>query len=148
MLKKTIYTAVIAFCLAACGSNNSGSNTTENGNNATNATTDTTASAPATDNAAPAALGNGVSQEDYDKGLALIAQSDCLTCHKIDEKLVGPAYKDVANKYKADSATVKMLAEKVIHGGAGNWGQVAMTPHPNLSEGEAKKMVLYVLSLK
>ena len=143
-----MYAAVLALCCAACGSNNNESTANnENGNNAATGTaTDTATSAPAT--AAPATLGNGVSQADYDAGLALIAQSDCLTCHKVDEKLVGPAYKDVANKYKADSATVKMLADKVIHGGAGNWGQVAMTPHPNVPEGDAKKMVLYVLSLK
>jgi len=142
MLKKTIYASVLLLFLAACGSNN---NQPANDNTSGNADTGTAAT---TDNAGATTLGNGISQTDYENGLALVSQNDCLTCHKIDEKLVGPAYKDVANKYQADSATVKMLADKIIHGGSGNWGQVAMTPHPTVSEGDAKTMVKYVLSLK
>lgn len=143
MLKKTIYASALLLFLAACGNNNNQSstdNTSGNADTGTAATTDNAGAAPT--------LGNGISQADYENGLALVAQHDCLTCHKIDEKLVGPAYKEVANKYQADSATVKMLADKIIHGGSGNWGQVAMTPHPAVSEGDAKTMVKYVLSLK
>ena len=83
---------------------------------------------------------------DTEKGKALIAKSDCLGCHKIDEKLVGPAYKAVAAKYTM--ADVDKLAAKVISGGAGNWGQVPMSPHPSLSKDDAKEMVKYILSLK
>ena len=142
MLKKVIYASALMFFIAACGNNNNQPSSTEN-----EGTTENNGAATE-NNEATTTLGNGISQEDYEKGLALVSQSDCLTCHKIDEKLVGPAYKDVANKYTADSATVKMLADKVISGGSGNWGQVAMTPHPNISEGDAKTMVKYVLSLK
>jgi cytochrome c len=78
----------------------------------------------------------------------LIAQSDCLTCHKVDEKAIGPAYRDVANKYSNDNQTVTMLADKIIKGGAGVWGQIPMTPHPNLSKQDAEQMVKYVLLLK
>ena len=82
------------------------------------------------------------------KGAQLIAKSDCLTCHKEDTKLIGPAYADVAKKYKNDDATVDSLANKVIKGGSGKWGDVPMTPHPQLSMDDAKEMVKYVLSLK
>ena len=82
------------------------------------------------------------------EGKALFTKSDCLTCHKMDVKLVGPAYYDVAKKYPATEANYEMLANKVIVGGSGVWGQVAMAPHPNLTHADAKKIVEYVLSLK
>lgn len=87
---------------------------------------------------------------DYQKGLQLISESRtlCLTCHKIDEKLVGPPYRDVANKYENTEANVKMLAEKVKKGGTGVWGSVAMPPNPNITEEEATALVKYVLLLK
>lgn len=84
----------------------------------------------------------------HDKALEIIATSDCLTCHKINEKSTGPAYTDVANKYPATDATIDTLASKIIHGGAGNWGQVPMTPHPALSLDSAREVVRYILSLK
>jgi cytochrome c len=82
------------------------------------------------------------------EGKALFTKSDCLTCHKMDVKLVGPAYYDVAKKYPAIDANYEMLANKVIAGGSGVWGQVAMAPHPNLAHADAKKIVEYILSLK
>lgn len=86
---------------------------------------------------------------DYQKGLALIGQSDCLTCHKIDEKLNGPSYRDVANKYAGMPDTiVSHLAGKIIQGGMGVWGSVYMTPHPSLSKEDAEAMVKYILLLK
>lgn len=86
---------------------------------------------------------------DYQAGLALIAKSDCLTCHKIDEPLTGPSYRDVANKY-ADQAPgiVPQLAEKIIKGGTGVWGEVPMLPHATLSQADAETMVRYILLLK
>ena len=86
---------------------------------------------------------------DYQKGMALIAKNDCLTCHKVDEKLIGPAYRDVANKYAAPSDTVlPYLAHKIMKGGTGVWGQVAMAAHPNLTEDDATALAKYVLLLK
>jgi cytochrome c len=85
---------------------------------------------------------------DYQKGTELIAQSDCLGCHKVDEKMVGPAYRDVANKYSNDEKNVEMLADKVIAGGRGVWGDIPMTPHPQLSKDDARTMVRYILLLK
>jgi cytochrome c len=100
--------------------------------------------------AAPAATASNdlSSNPDYTKGLALVAGSDCLTCHKTSEKNIGPAYKDVAAKYENTEENVKMLAAKVIKGGSGVWGAVPMTPHPQISEEDAEAMVKYVLLLK
>lgn len=85
----------------------------------------------------------------YKKGLKLVANSDCLTCHKVDEKLIGPTYREVANKYAGMPDTiVTHLANKIIKGGVGVWGQVAMTPHASLSQEDAEAMVKYILLLK
>lgn len=80
------------------------------------------------------------------EGLALIEGADCLTCHKIDAKLVGPSYQEVADKYT--EADVDMLAKKIIDGGKGVWGEIPMTPHAGMSPDNAKKMVEYILTLK
>ncbi|MGA9211265.1 c-type cytochrome [Kaistella sp.] len=80
------------------------------------------------------------------EGLALIEGADCLTCHKVDAKLVGPSYQEVADKYT--EADLDMLANKIIDGGKGNWGEIPMTPHTGMSKENAKKMVEYILSLK
>jgi cytochrome c len=81
-------------------------------------------------------------------GAKLLAANDCLTCHKVDVKVIGPAYQDVAAKYPATEANIDTLANKVIKGGKGNWGDVPMTAHPAISQSDAKEMVKYVLSLK
>lgn len=96
---------------------------------------------------APQPAANSISDNpDYQKGLALVAKSDCLTCHKVDEKLTGPAYRDVASKYAEKD--VAMLAGKIIKGGSGNWGSIPMTPHPAISQADAEQMVKYILLLK
>lgn len=86
---------------------------------------------------------------DYQAGLALISKSDCLTCHKVDEPLTGPTYRDVANKYADQApAIIPQLAEKIIKGGSGVWGEVPMLPHPTISQQDAEAMVKYILLLK
>jgi cytochrome c len=86
---------------------------------------------------------------DYQNGLALVSKSDCFTCHKIDEPLTGPSYRDVANKYaNAPDTIITHLAHKIIEGGSGVYGQVPMTPHPSIPEADAEAMVKYVLLLK
>jgi len=86
---------------------------------------------------------------DYQKGLELVSKSDCFTCHQIDDKLTGPPYREVANKYAGMPDTiVTHLAGKIISGGSGVWGQIIMTPHPALSQADAEAMVKYVLLLK
>ena len=79
------------------------------------------------------------------QGANLIAASDCLSCHNIDEKVIGPSYKEVAAKYTEKDAA--MLADKIIKGGQGNWGSIPMTPHPAIDVADATKMVNYILSL-
>lgn len=88
------------------------------------------------------------SNPDYQKGLELIGKSDCLTCHKVSEKNIGPAYKDVAAKYENTEENVKMLAGKIIKGGSGVWGNIPMTPHPTVSQEDAEAMVKYIFLLK
>ncbi|MEH7889241.1 cytochrome C [Elizabethkingia meningoseptica] len=83
-----------------------------------------------------------------ESGLEFINASDCRTCHSDDTKLIGPAYKDVAAKYENTEANRKMLAEKIIKGGQGVWGDIPMAPHAGLSREQAEAMAMYVLSLK
>ena len=83
---------------------------------------------------------------EFQKGADLIAAGDCLACHKVDEKVIGPSYKDVAAKYAI--ADIDMLAKTIINGGVGHWGEIPMTPHPDLKLEDAKEMVKYILSLK
>jgi cytochrome c len=85
---------------------------------------------------------------EIEDGKALISKSDCLSCHKLNIKLIGPAYKDVATKYPANEANYTILTQKVINGGIGVWGQVAMAPHPNLPPADVKKMIKYILTIK
>lgn len=86
--------------------------------------------------------------EDIKKGEMLISKSDCFACHKLQEKLLGPSYKDVAAKYPKTRANIDYLATKIKNGGSGVWGAVPMSPHPALSDDDAKAMVHYVLSIK
>ena len=82
------------------------------------------------------------------KGEVLIAYSDCRTCHTEDERFKGPAFKDIAKRYPVNDGYINMLAQRVIIGGSGAWGYSVMSPHPDLSEEDAKTMVKYILSLK
>jgi cytochrome c len=76
----------------------------------------------------------------------LATSKNCMSCHNIDRKVVGPAYKDVAAKYRGDKAAATRLVSKVMEGGGGVWGVVKMPSNPQVSEAEAKKLVAWVLS--
>ena len=78
---------------------------------------------------------------------ALAKAKNCMACHQIDKKVVGPAYKEVAAKYKGDKAAADKLAAKVKAGGSGVWGPTPMPPN-NVTDDEAKKLVAWVLSQK
>lgn len=78
----------------------------------------------------------------------LAKKSGCLACHAVDKKLVGPAFKDVAAKYKGDAGAQATLAKKVKEGGKGVWGQVPMPPNAAVSEADINTLVKWVLSLK
>ena len=123
-MKKILLPAVILTLLIACNSNDSKEKGETNSNDITK-------------------------NADYQKGLALVSKNDCFTCHKIDEPLTGPPYRDVANKYaNMPDTIVTYLAKKVISGGNGNWGAIFMLPHPGISLDDAKAMVKYILLLK
>jgi cytochrome c len=78
-----------------------------------------------------------------------LAQSkNCLACHSVDKKVVGPAYKDIAAKYKDDKDAEAKLAKKVMAGGTGVWGQIPMPPNPQVSDAEAKTLVKWILAMK
>lgn len=79
--------------------------------------------------------------------LALAKKHGCLNCHAINKKVVGPAWQDVAAKYRGDAGAENRLMEKVAKGGSGVWGRVAMPPSPKLSEAERRKLVKFILSL-
>lgn len=115
-------------------------------------TTTAVATTPAAGQPTPAQTqpkpASGGAAAEVKKGEALIAKSDCLVCHKLNEKLIGPAYADVAKKYPNTPANITHLAEKIVKGGGGVWGDMAMTPHPALSMDDAKALAQYVLSIK
>ena len=79
---------------------------------------------------------------------ALATAKNCMACHAIDKKVVGPAYKDVAKKYAGDAKALDVLSAKVIKGGSGVWGPVPMPANTQVNDAEAKKLVAWVLSLK
>ncbi|MGV3639127.1 MAG: c-type cytochrome [Adhaeribacter sp.] len=81
------------------------------------------------------------------KGKALMDKSDCNACHSVDNKIVGPSFKEIAKKYKGDKTAVAKLSDKIIKGGAGAWGEIPMAPHPQISTADAGEMVKYILSL-
>jgi len=147
-MKKIFIILGVSLIFASCGGDKgnatNGTDSTTASNKtavATNsdATLDTTASHNGTEKTA------GVSN---DPGAKLIASLDCSTCHKEQEKLIGPAFVEVAKKYTSSDAVIDTLASKIIKGGSGNWGTTPMTAHPNLSQDDAKTIVKYILSLK
>lgn len=79
---------------------------------------------------------------------ALAKKYNCFACHAVDKKVVGPAYKDVAAKYRGDKAAEAKLFEKVKKGGAGVWGQIPMPPNSNVPDADIKALVHWVLSQK
>lgn len=139
-MRKFILAATVLATLAACGGG--GDKPKETGSGAETKPTET-----ATETAgADADLS---SNPDYKKGLELIGQSDCFTCHKIDEAYTGPTYRQVADKYASQApGIIPQLAEKIIKGGTGVWGSVPMIPHATLSQADAEAMVKYILLLK
>jgi len=125
MKKTLLFLSAITFLLAACGGSTSNSDT---------ATTTT----PATSESKPA----------MEPGELLIVKSDCIGCHHKEDKLIGPAYQEIAAKYPATDENVNLLADKIVKGGKGVWGNIPMTPHTKITNDEAKSMVKYILTLK
>jgi cytochrome c len=90
---------------------------------------------------ANAALNNATAE-------AMMQKDGCAACHSIDKKIVGPAYQDVAAKYKGDKDAGSKLADKVKKGGVGAWGQIPMPPNAQVSDADIKDLVGWILTLK
>lgn len=82
------------------------------------------------------------------EGFGIIQKNDCIVCHKLEERIIGPTYTEIAEKYKDDKEALKKLSEKVKKGGSGVWGDVPMGPHTTVSDEEIEKMVTAILTLK
>lgn len=95
---------------------------------------------------AVAVLGLAVASGPVFAQAELAKQKNCLACHAVDKKLVGPSYKDVAAKYKGDKDATVKLAKKIREGGVGVWGQVPMPANPQVNEQEAMSLAKWVLS--
>ncbi|MFV8369754.1 c-type cytochrome [Flavobacterium sp. LB2R40] len=86
--------------------------------------------------------------EQISDGEKLIAKSDCVGCHKMDKKLIGPSYLDIAKKYPLNDKNINYLSGKIIKGGSGVWGAIPMSAHASLKKDDAKSMSKYILTLK
>ncbi|RZL67384.1 MAG: c-type cytochrome [Variovorax sp.] len=80
--------------------------------------------------------------------LALATSKNCMSCHAVERKVLGPSFKDVAAKYKENKGAVDMLAAKIMKGGSGVWGPVPMPANTQVSDADAKKLAAWVLSTK
>ena len=89
-----------------------------------------------------AGAGNALASE------ALAKKYNCLTCHNVDKKVVGPSYQDIAAKYKSDAGAEAKLIAKVKNGGSGAWGQIPMPPNASVPDADIKTLVKWVLSQK
>jgi cytochrome c len=79
---------------------------------------------------------------------ALAKSKNCMACHAVDKKLVGPSYKDVAKKYAGNAKAVEMLAAKIVKGGSGVWGAIPMPANPQVTPADATKLATWVMSQK
>jgi cytochrome c len=99
--------------------------------------------------AALVAIGAGMSfaaRADVGDGLKVARSNACMGCHAVDRKLVGPSFKEIAERYKGDAQAVPKLVKKVKDGGAGAWGAIPMPAHPRMSDADAKSVVQWVLA--
>jgi cytochrome c len=140
MRKPLLIIGCIAMALASCSSPDSSSKNAGSSETTSTGTSDTsTTSNPGTSSTSSESGGSAA-------GKQLIAKSDCLGCHNETQKVVGPAYVAVAEKYT--QSDLDYLSGKIISGGSGVWGEVPMSAHPTLSKEDATEMAKYILSLK
>jgi cytochrome c len=98
--------------------------------------------------AAAATLATGAHAADAKAAEALAQSSGCLACHTVDKKLVGPSYKEVANRYRKDKKAEANLVKKVKAGGTGVWGDIPMPPNAHVKDADIKTLVQWILSIK
>ena len=96
--------------------------------------------------AALAAGALGTAHADVGDGLKVARSNACMGCHAVDRKLVGPSFKDIAARYKADPQAVAKLSKKVKDGGSGVWGAIPMPAHPRMSDADLHSVVEWVLA--
>jgi cytochrome c len=84
---------------------------------------------------------------DEPSAMSLAQKNACLSCHSVEKKIVGPAFKDVAKKYRGDKGAEARLMTKVKTGGKGVWGEVPMPPNPQVNDADLKKIVAWILAL-
>jgi len=90
----------------------------------------------------------GVDQKKLiQEGRILVDANDCKTCHHPTNKIIGPAHLEVAKKYETTEENIQLLADRIINGGSGVYGDIPMTAHTDLSVEDARKMARYILSL-
>jgi cytochrome c len=104
-----------------------------------------TAPAPAAAEAQPEAQAAPISDADF---MQLAKKSNCLNCHTVDKKLVGPSFRDVAAKYRGDAGAEARMMDKIAKGGSGAWGPMMMPASPQVSEADRRNLAKYILSLK
>ncbi len=104
------------------------------------------AAAPAAN--ATAAAGGAIAPLDLKTGQAMMQKYGCSACHAVDKKVLGPAYEDVAAKYRGDAGALARLTQKVKSGGTGVWGQIPMPPNAQVPDADTKALVSWILSLK
>jgi cytochrome c len=83
-----------------------------------------------------------------ESGEKLVSENDCSSCHAADRQLVGPSYAAIAKRYSGQANVTAKLAARIRQGGSGNWGDVAMTPHPSVTDSQARQMLTWILSVK
>ena len=94
-----------------------------------------------------AIVSDSTESSDKEEEFGLISEYDCATCHRKDEKISGPAYMDIAGKYKNDKKAEEYLSRKILEGGSGVWGDVPMNSHPSMPKEDAVLLARYILSL-
>ena len=139
MTKRLIIILCVSFLAAGCG----GTSTKESSADTVlaDSATGTKTPGPAKENSNTISI-----MTSTDEGAALIVKNDCRNCHKEREKLIGPAFSDIARRYGHDD--IDSLAAKVIRGGSGHWGDASMSPHPSLSITDARVIVGFILKYK
>lgn len=117
------------------------------GSTSETATTETAVTTPPP--AAPVSLEDKYKDDPiFIAGQAKTKEAGCTACHMVERKIVGPSYADVAAKYESTPENIALLTKHVIEGHVGTWGEIAMTPHPQLAPADVEEMVKYVLLLK
>jgi cytochrome c len=140
MTKRLIIILCVSFLVAGCGGNS-----TNQKSSADSGLADSAAGTKTPDSARENS--NTVSiMTSTDEGAALIVKNDCRNCHKEREKLIGPAFSEIAKRY--GHYDIDSLAAKIIKGGSGHWGDASMSPHPSLSITDASAIVRFILKYK